>query len=166
MAYSWRRPPECAATSPDTLATADALKSIRHAAHHALRGWGADHRRPVVCAPCSPAPWCNGVVKLRCGMALGASPRRVARSIVMESLVLAGAGGTIGIVGAAASSRLRARCSWCGTAGSRHARDGRCRAPGGGRGCQLVAGATCRGDRPRARDERRDVRGSAPPAPH
>jgi predicted permease len=39
-------------------------------------------------------------------MALGASPRRVARSIVMESLVLAVAGGTIGLVGAAASSRL------------------------------------------------------------
>jgi putative ABC transport system permease protein len=37
-------------------------------------------------------------------MALGASPRRVARSIVMESLVLAVAGGTIGIVCAAASS--------------------------------------------------------------
>ena len=39
-------------------------------------------------------------------MALGASPRRVARSIVMESLLLAVAGGTIGIVGAAASSRF------------------------------------------------------------
>ena len=39
-------------------------------------------------------------------MALGASPRRVARSIVMESLVLAAAGGTIGIVGAVASSRF------------------------------------------------------------
>ena len=39
-------------------------------------------------------------------MALGASPRRVARSIVMESLVLAVAGGTIGLVAAAASSRL------------------------------------------------------------
>jgi ABC-type antimicrobial peptide transport system permease subunit len=39
-------------------------------------------------------------------MALGASPRRVARTIVMESLVLAAAGGTIGIVGAAASSRF------------------------------------------------------------
>jgi predicted permease len=39
-------------------------------------------------------------------MALGASPRRVARSIVMESLVLAVAGGTIGLVGAAASSRF------------------------------------------------------------
>ena len=39
-------------------------------------------------------------------MALGASPRRVARSIVMESLVLAVAGGAIGIVGAAASSRF------------------------------------------------------------
>ena len=39
-------------------------------------------------------------------MALGASPQRVARSIVMESLVLAVAGGTIGIVGAAASSRF------------------------------------------------------------
>ena len=39
-------------------------------------------------------------------MALGATPRRVARSIVMESLVLAVAGATIGIVGAAASSRF------------------------------------------------------------
>ena len=39
-------------------------------------------------------------------MALGASPRRVAKSIVMESLVLAVAGGTIGIAGAAASSRF------------------------------------------------------------
>ncbi|MEO8681619.1 MAG: ABC transporter permease [Vicinamibacterales bacterium] len=39
-------------------------------------------------------------------MALGASPRRVARSIVMESLVLAAAGGTIGLVGAAAGSRF------------------------------------------------------------
>ncbi len=39
-------------------------------------------------------------------MALGASPQRVARSILMESLVLAAAGGTIGLVGAAASSRL------------------------------------------------------------
>jgi putative ABC transport system permease protein len=39
-------------------------------------------------------------------MALGASPRRVARSIVLESLVLAVAGGTIGLVGAAASSRF------------------------------------------------------------
>jgi putative ABC transport system permease protein len=39
-------------------------------------------------------------------MALGASPRRVARSVVMESLVLAVAGGTIGLVGAAASSRF------------------------------------------------------------
>jgi putative ABC transport system permease protein len=39
-------------------------------------------------------------------MALGASPRRVARSIVTESLVLAAAGGTIGIVGAAAGSRF------------------------------------------------------------
>ena len=39
-------------------------------------------------------------------MALGASPRRVARSIVMESLVLAVAGGTIGLVAAAASSRF------------------------------------------------------------
>ncbi len=38
-------------------------------------------------------------------MALGASPRRVARSIVMESLVLAVAGGAIGLVGAAAGSR-------------------------------------------------------------
>jgi predicted permease len=39
-------------------------------------------------------------------MALGASPRRVARSIVMESLVLAVVGSTIGILGAAASSRF------------------------------------------------------------
>jgi putative ABC transport system permease protein len=39
-------------------------------------------------------------------MALGASPRRIARSIVMESLVLAVAGGAIGIVGAAAGSRF------------------------------------------------------------
>lgn len=39
-------------------------------------------------------------------MALGASPRRVARSIVMESLALAGAGGIIGIAGAAAGSRF------------------------------------------------------------
>jgi putative ABC transport system permease protein len=39
-------------------------------------------------------------------MALGASPRRVAKSVVMESLVLAVAGGTIGIVGALASSRF------------------------------------------------------------
>ena len=44
-------------------------------------------------------------------MALGASPRRVARSIVMESLVLAVAGGTIGLIGAAAAPVLRARCS-------------------------------------------------------
>ena len=39
-------------------------------------------------------------------MALGASPRRVAQSIVMESLALAAAGSTIGILGAAASSRF------------------------------------------------------------
>ena len=39
-------------------------------------------------------------------MALGASPRRVAKSIVTESLMLAVAGGTIGVVGAAASSRF------------------------------------------------------------
>jgi predicted permease len=39
-------------------------------------------------------------------MALGASPRHVARSIVRESLVLAAAGGAIGTVGAAASSRF------------------------------------------------------------
>jgi predicted permease len=39
-------------------------------------------------------------------MALGASPQRVARSIVMESLVLAAAGGTIGLVGAAVSTRF------------------------------------------------------------
>jgi putative ABC transport system permease protein len=38
-------------------------------------------------------------------MALGASPGRVARSIVMESLALAAAGGTLGIIGAAAGSR-------------------------------------------------------------
>jgi len=37
-------------------------------------------------------------------MALGASPQHVARSILMESMVLAVAGGTIGIAGAAASS--------------------------------------------------------------
>jgi predicted permease len=39
-------------------------------------------------------------------MALGASPRRVARSIVTESLVLAVAGGTIGLAAAVASSRF------------------------------------------------------------
>ena len=39
-------------------------------------------------------------------MALGASPRRVARAIVTESLVLALAGGTIGLVAAAACSRF------------------------------------------------------------
>ena len=39
-------------------------------------------------------------------MALGASPRRVARAVVMESLVLAVAGGAIGMVGAAASGRV------------------------------------------------------------
>jgi ABC-type antimicrobial peptide transport system permease subunit len=39
-------------------------------------------------------------------MALGASPRRVARSIVMESLLLAVAGGTLGLAGAAATSRF------------------------------------------------------------
>jgi len=39
-------------------------------------------------------------------MALGASPRRVARSILAESLVLAAAGGTIGMIGAAAGSRF------------------------------------------------------------
>ena len=39
-------------------------------------------------------------------MALGASPQRVARSIVMESLLLAAAGGTIGLAGAAASTRF------------------------------------------------------------
>jgi predicted permease len=39
-------------------------------------------------------------------MALGASPRQVARSMVMESLVLAVAGGTIGLAGAAAGSRF------------------------------------------------------------
>jgi putative ABC transport system permease protein len=39
-------------------------------------------------------------------MALGASPQRVARSIVMESITLAVAGGTIGLIAAAAGSRL------------------------------------------------------------
>jgi putative ABC transport system permease protein len=39
-------------------------------------------------------------------MALGASPQRVARSIVVESLLLAASGGAIGIVGAAAGSRF------------------------------------------------------------
>ena len=39
-------------------------------------------------------------------MALGASPRRVARAIVMESLVLAAAGGTVGMIGAIAGSRF------------------------------------------------------------
>jgi putative ABC transport system permease protein len=39
-------------------------------------------------------------------MALGASPRRVARSIVMESLLLAAIGGTIGMAGAVAGSRF------------------------------------------------------------
>ena len=39
-------------------------------------------------------------------MALGASRQHVARSILMESMVLAVAGGTIGTVGAAASSRF------------------------------------------------------------
>ena len=39
-------------------------------------------------------------------MALGASPRRVKRSIVTESLLLAVAGGTIGMIGAAASGRF------------------------------------------------------------
>lgn len=39
-------------------------------------------------------------------MALGASPRRVARAIVQESLLLAVAGGTIGMLGAAATSRF------------------------------------------------------------
>jgi putative ABC transport system permease protein len=39
-------------------------------------------------------------------MALGASPQRVARSIVMESLRLAAVGGTIGLLGAAAGSRF------------------------------------------------------------
>ena len=39
-------------------------------------------------------------------MALGASPRRVARSVVMESLALAVAGGTVGLFGAAASGRF------------------------------------------------------------
>ena len=87
-------------------------------------------------------------------MALGASPRRVARSIVMESLVLAVAGGTIGIVGAAASSRF-ARTLLFGVAPQDPVTlvSGRCRAPCGGRGCQLVAGATCRTHRPCASDE-------------
>jgi predicted permease len=39
-------------------------------------------------------------------MALGASPQHVARAILMESMLLGVAGGTIGIVGAAASSRF------------------------------------------------------------
>ncbi len=39
-------------------------------------------------------------------MALGASPHRVARSIVTESLMLAAAGGTIGIIGAAIGTRF------------------------------------------------------------
>jgi predicted permease len=39
-------------------------------------------------------------------MALGASPRQVAKAMVMESVVLAVAGGTIGLAGAAASSRF------------------------------------------------------------
>ena len=39
-------------------------------------------------------------------MALGASPRRVARSIVTESLLLAAAGGALGLAGAAAGSRF------------------------------------------------------------
>ncbi len=39
-------------------------------------------------------------------MALGASPQRVAKSIVMESLLLAAAGGAIGIVAAVAGSRF------------------------------------------------------------
>jgi predicted permease len=39
-------------------------------------------------------------------MALGASPRRVARSIVMESLMLAAAGAAIGMAGAVAGSRF------------------------------------------------------------
>lgn len=41
-------------------------------------------------------------------MALGASPRRVARSILRESLMLALVGGAIGLVGAAAGSRVTA----------------------------------------------------------
>ena len=39
-------------------------------------------------------------------MALGASPQRVARSIVLESLLLAAAGGALGLTGAAASTRF------------------------------------------------------------
>jgi putative ABC transport system permease protein len=39
-------------------------------------------------------------------MALGASPERVARSVVMESLTLAAAGGAIGLAGAAAGGRF------------------------------------------------------------
>ena len=39
-------------------------------------------------------------------MALGASPRRVAWSVVAESLVLAAMGSAIGIIGAAATSRF------------------------------------------------------------
>jgi len=39
-------------------------------------------------------------------MALGASPQRVARSIVMESVTLAGTGATIGVIGAVVSGRF------------------------------------------------------------
>lgn len=39
-------------------------------------------------------------------MALGASPERVARSVVMESLTLAAVGGAIGLIGAAAIGRV------------------------------------------------------------
>jgi len=39
-------------------------------------------------------------------MALGASPQRVARSIVSQSLMLAVAGAAIGLIGAVAATRL------------------------------------------------------------
>ena len=87
-------------------------------------------------------------------MALGASPRRVARSIVMES-----AGSRDG--GRHDRHRRRRRkqplCAdaalWRSAAGSSHARGGRGRAACGGRGGQLVAGAPCGTDRPGACDE-------------
>ena len=87
-------------------------------------------------------------------MALGASPRRVARAIVMESLALAVAGGSIGLVAAAASSRF-ARTMLFGVApqdpvDARHRRGG---APCRGRGRELAAGAPRFADRPVTRDE-------------
>ena len=87
-------------------------------------------------------------------MALGASPRRVARSIVMESLVLAVAGGTIGMVGAAASSRF-ARTMLFGVAPQDPVTLVTAVAVllRRGRGRQLAAGAACLADRPVARDE-------------